>query len=56
MLRKKIPVAVRPTTLLNTLYEAGDLDKVEAQLITASLKKWYVKRYYEKSLEELHGL
>jgi len=52
MLRKEIPAAVRPTTLLNALYGSGDIDMIDSRLITASFKKWYVKRYYEKSLEK----
>jgi len=52
MIRKGIPVAVRPTTLLNTLYESKQIDQVETSLIIASFKKWYVKRYYEKSVEK----
>ena len=51
MLRKEIPVAVRPTTLLNALYESGDIDKIDSRLVISSLKKWYVRRYYEKTLE-----
>jgi hypothetical protein len=53
MLHEGIPVAVRPTTLLNALYESGDLDKVEMRLIMASFKKWYVRRYYEKICEKI---
>jgi len=51
MLRKEISVAVRPTTLLNVLYESGELDMIDARLIIASFEKLYVRRYYEKNLE-----
>lgn len=51
MLKNEIPVAARPVTLLNTLNEQGSLELVEPRLIVASVKKWYVKRYYQKSIE-----
>lgn len=53
MLKNEIPVAVRPVTLLNTLCESGDIECVDSRLIVSSLKKWYVKRYYEKSREKI---
>lgn len=51
MLNKGIPVAARPVSLLNALNDTGDIDTIEPRLITASLKKWYVKRYYQKGIE-----
>jgi len=51
LIRNRIPVAARPTTLLNALYESDDIDKTDSRLIVSSVKKWYVKRYYQKSIE-----
>jgi len=55
MLSNGIPAAVRPTTLLNTLCENNVFEisskedaKRFSKLITSSIKKWYVRRYYEK--------
>ena len=49
---RKIPLAIRPTTLLNSLVEGSLIEVVDWDLIVASVKKWYVKRYYQKSTEK----
>jgi hypothetical protein len=51
LLKNNIPAAVRPIILLNTLCESDNIEKVESRLVIASMKKWYVKRYYEKCQE-----
>lgn len=50
-LRTRIPAAARPTTLLNVISETAELKEVKSSLIVSSMKKWYVKRYYQKSRE-----
>lgn len=55
MLKTGIPVAIRPVTLLNDLWESGDIERVESRIITDSFKKWYVRRYYQKSIEKSKG-
>ena len=51
MLKRGIPVAARPIALLNALNEKDTLEKIDPRLVVASVKKWYVKRYYQKSIE-----
>jgi len=51
-LKNSIPVAVRPVILLNILVDnKKDLTKLGSRLIVSSIKKWYVRRYYQKTLE-----
>jgi|WetSurMetagenome_2_1015567.scaffolds.fasta_scaffold67510_3 hypothetical protein len=51
MLKNNIPTAVRPVILLNTLCETDNIENIDSRLVASSLKKWYVKRYYEKCQE-----
>jgi len=51
MLNANIPLGIRPTTLLNTLYENNKIDNIDPKLIVSSFKKWYVRRYYHKHIE-----
>jgi hypothetical protein len=51
MLRHNVAVAVRPITLLNALDEGKQIEIIDPRLVVASVKKWYVKRYYQKSIE-----
>jgi hypothetical protein len=51
-LNQNIPLALRPTTILNTLNDNDYLEKIDSKLITSSFKKWYVRRYYNKSIEK----
>ncbi len=51
MLKNNIPTAVRPVILLNTLCEANNIEHIDSRLVASSLKKWYVKRYYDKCQE-----
>jgi hypothetical protein len=55
-LEHNIPIAVRPTILLNTMmkYKEEARREVASQTIFTSLRKWCVKRTYEKALEQEH--
>lgn len=49
-LKNNIPVATRPAVLLNLyMNNKALLAKLSNDTIVASIKKWYVKRYYQKA-------
>jgi hypothetical protein len=50
-LKRNIPIAIRPTILLTTLMKYKKEFEVKNETVVASMKKWYVKRYYQKALE-----
>lgn len=52
-LKNNMPVAVRPTILLNILVDhRKELTEFKDDTVVASIKKWYVKRYYQKAAEK----